>query len=77
MLIPVIYLDGKHDMVKDFYLTELINQRKILSFKRSDGWVSITSPLVRRNDSLSKRNGGPERRRIPVSVFSMAQSSLN
>jgi hypothetical protein len=48
-------------MVKDTYLTYLINAEKIDKFKRSEGWVSIYAPDIRgkiSNDSYS----GPERR---------------
>jgi len=47
MLIPVIYLNGKHDMVKEFYLADLIEQKQILRFKRREGWVSASGPHIR------------------------------
>jgi len=53
MLIPVIYLDGKHDLVKDFYLTELIEQQQILSFKRREGWVSASGPRIRQKNLIA------------------------
>jgi len=63
MLIPVIYPNGKYDMVKDFFLSKLIKQDKILGFKRQDGWVSIGSSQVRRKNSPDEYYFGPERRR--------------
>lgn len=61
MLIPVIYPNGSHDLVKDFYLDYLIEEKKIDQFKRSDGWVSIFSPNIRSKKSKGTYSG-PERR---------------
>lgn len=61
MLIPVIYPNGTHDLVKDFYLDYLINSKKIEQFKRSNGWISITSPHIRGKRSRAHYLG-PERR---------------
>lgn len=61
MLIPVIYPNGKYDLVKDFYLTHLINSGKILKFKRSSGWVNITAANLRGEDGRHCYHG-PERR---------------
>ena len=46
MIIPVIYLDGKQDLVKDFRLTYLITRQEIIKFKRRDGWVNVSSDLL-------------------------------
>lgn len=62
MLIQVLYPNGKYDMVKDFYLSELIEQDRILSFKRQDGWISIGSPQIRRQSPSEGYYLGPERR---------------
>lgn len=61
MLIPVIYPNGKHDLIKDFYLNHLICAEKIVQFKRSDGWIDITAENVRENRASSLYHG-PERR---------------
>ena len=61
MLIPVIYPDGKHDLVKDFYLSHLISTEKILQFKRSSGWISITAANVR-GENKNSHYHGPESR---------------
>ena len=53
MLIPVIYVDGKHDLVKDFSLSQLIVQRSIVKFKRRQGWVDINSDQLRKSDQRS------------------------
>jgi len=62
MLIPVIYPDGRHDMVKEFILTKLIEENGIEKFKRSDGWVDIDSDKVR-GKRWRPSYAGPERRR--------------
>ena len=60
MLIPVVYPNGTHDMVKDFYLDYLISAKKIDRFKRSSGWVSTSSADIRGKNSSAY--SGPERR---------------
>lgn len=59
MMIPVIYQNGRHDMVKDFLLTKLIDQEEISQFKRSEGWVDIKKGKLRRTTG---HYFGPERR---------------
>ena len=61
MLISVVYPDGKHDLVKGFYLTYLINMREISKFKRADGWIDIDSDKVRGRGQKQSYQG-PERR---------------
>ncbi len=65
MLIPVIYPNGKHDQVKDFTLSRLIDDQSIAKFKRSNGWVDISSDNVRkaRTKSFSR---GEERRQAEL-----------
>ena len=63
MLIPVIYSDGKHDLVKDFTLPKLIVKRSIVKFKRKQGWVDINSDELRKSDERSVYFGR-ERRHI-------------
>ncbi len=48
MLIPVIYQNGKHDLVKDFTLSQLIDNHTIVKFKRKQGWVDISSDPIRK-----------------------------
>lgn len=60
MLIPVVYLDGKHDLVKDFLLSRLIDDNSIVKFKRSTGWVNTTANDIRRSEK--KFYDGPKRR---------------
>ena len=64
MLIPVMYLNGKHDLVKDFMLSNLIDSQGIVKFKRSNGWVSIDSGSIRRTGSTGSTAlyNGEERR---------------
>ena len=63
MLIPVIYLNGKQDMVKDYLLNKLIEQRSITRFKRSEGWIELATGRIRSREPLPGF-AGPERRRI-------------
>jgi len=60
MLIPVIYPDGKHDMVKSYLLDRLIAAQQIRQFKRTEGWVDIGSKQIRGKSHKSYL--GPERR---------------
>ena len=60
MLIPVVYKNGKHDLVKDFVLDRLIENRAIMRFKRKTGWVDIISGRVRRRQRYNY--DGPRRR---------------
>ena len=60
MLIPVIYLNGKQDMVKGYYLTELIERNEISRFKRKDGWISLPADNIRKGEIGFYT--GPERR---------------
>jgi len=53
MLIPVIYSDGKHDMVKSYILSQLIVEKSIVKFKRKQGWVDINSDQLRKSDRHS------------------------
>ena len=61
MLIPVIYTNGKHDMVKDYLLGKLIDGKEIVQFKRSDGWISISAKNVR-GRKKDFHYAGPRRR---------------
>ncbi len=70
MLIPVIYPDGKHDLVKDFMLARLIDDQGIVQFKRKDGWVSISADAVRINRSMSLYSG-EERRQTESATAEM------
>ena len=60
MLIPVIYPNGKHDMVKSYLLDRLIAAQQIRQFRRSEGWVDINSKQIRGKSNIYYL--GPERR---------------
>ncbi len=60
MLIPVLYKDGKRDMVIDIFLGKYIESGEIIQFRRSDGWVVVGVHPVRGPGGIYK---GPERRR--------------
>ena len=61
MLIQVAYPNEKYDYVKDFMLDRLIDENKVVKFRRRLGWVTVGVDPVR-----SKRNDTahfyPERR---------------
>ncbi len=61
MLIPIVYTNGKHDLVKGFILDRLIENNDIVRFKRNDGWVSIDSGKLRRS-RINYSYDGPRRR---------------
>ncbi|MEA3362216.1 MAG: hypothetical protein U9Q61_02970 [Thermodesulfobacteriota bacterium] len=61
MLIPVIYPNGKHDLVKDFMLSRLIDDQGVLKFKRSDGWVNVSADSIRTGSSISPYRGEERR----------------
>lgn len=60
MLIRILYLNNNYDMVKLFYLDELIVLRKIKKFLRSDGWATIGLDPIR---GMGGSYNGPERRK--------------
>jgi len=61
VLIPIVYLNGKQDMVKGHLLSELIDQQQITRFKRSDGWVDLATGNIRSQFQIPGYDG-PERR---------------
>ncbi|MBT0664449.1 hypothetical protein KI809_09060 [Geobacter pelophilus] len=62
MKIPVLYVNGQRAMVDDEELDMLIRARKIVSFRRSSGWVRVDF------DQLRGQGGGdysgPDRRSL-------------
>jgi len=62
MLIPVIYSNGRYDMVKDFMLTRMIEQQEIVQFKRKEGWIAIQFDQIRGQGYAAY--AGPERRQF-------------
>ena len=69
MLIPVAYLDGKHDQVKDSLLSRMIDEKSIAKFKRSSGWIDISSDSIRK--PIKTHYDGPERRQHELSIQEM------
>ena len=51
MLIRVIYKDGKFDMVKPHILNNLLEEHKVTSFMRSNGWAYVGKASIRRESS--------------------------
>ena len=66
MLISVVYSNGKHDLVKGFLLSKLIDDKNIVKFKRSDGWISITANNIRRTGEKHLYHGPERRQQNPV-----------
>lgn len=62
-LIPVVDRKGKFSRVPPRELDQLIEQERILGFKRRDGWVILGEDPVREPHS-SHAYHGPERRRF-------------
>jgi hypothetical protein len=61
MLIPIVYANGKHDLVKGFILDQLIDNNNVIRFKRTDGWVSLDSGKLR-SKKIDYQYAGPRRR---------------
>ena len=62
-LIDVVYADGVVSTVHNDLLDILIATRKIIGFKRAEGWVNITQAANRLRDySRAPVYSGPERR---------------
>jgi hypothetical protein len=59
MHIKVIYMDNSAGVVKASSLEQLITTRRIVAFRRSEGWVKIGRDPVRGKGGKYK---GPERR---------------
>ena len=47
MLIRVMYDDGSSGMVKPYLLDRLLEQKKVVSFLRSEGWVFVGRDTLR------------------------------
>jgi len=57
--IKVIYMDNTAGVVKASSLEQLISTRKIVAFRRNDGWVKLGRDPIRGNGG---KYNGPERR---------------
>ena len=66
MLIPVVLKDGHEDLVSKEELQYLISHKKVMFFRRSNGWVVIGRDKMR---NLKVPYNGIERRQHDV--FSM------
>ena len=58
-MIQVVFSDNMPGFVKTEELDEAIRNRKIISFRRSDGWVRIGLDPIR---GVGGKYNGPERR---------------
>jgi hypothetical protein len=68
MLIPVVFSNGRQDMVKPFILERLIETKEITSFKRASGWVVIGRDSIRQG--TRKIYCIPERRETEYALHS-------
>ena len=57
MLIKVLFDDGSKALVDDSQLALLIQERKIIQFLRSDGWVQIDTDPIRRCSAERRQPG--------------------
>lgn len=57
MLIRVVYDDGFSGVVDDSQLGCLIQERKVLRFLRSDGWVDVATDPIRRRAAERRQPG--------------------
>ena len=60
MLIQVAYPNDRYDYVKGSLLDKLIDERRVLKFHRSTGWVTVGVDPIRNNKNVV--NFYPERR---------------
>jgi hypothetical protein len=60
MRVQVIYFDNSLGFVNAESLEDLIKKRRIIAFRRSDGWARVGRDPVRQERRPYK---GPERRR--------------
>ena len=63
MIIQVIYANGQVGTVKPETLDTLLRQRRLYSFRRSNGWVNLQRDDLRRNIS-------------PIAVYPERRASL-
>lgn len=61
MRIPVQYFDGEFDHIEPARLDELIRTRRIIGFRRSDGWVRVPHGPLRGQGG--KKYQGVDRRK--------------
>ncbi|WP_041972047.1 GSU3473 family protein [Geobacter sp. OR-1] len=69
MMILVRYLDGTYDMVMNYHLDELIKNKRIMGFERSNRWVTIGLDPVRGSGGIysgQDRRLGTENEPLPL-----------
>ena len=72
MLIPVMYKNGNHDQVKDFTLPKLIEDAGIIKFKRSGGWVTVSTDRIRDMQKTAYYSG-KERRQNQIETADLIE----
>lgn len=63
--IEIVYLDGTASIVSNDVLDVLIATKKILRFKRSDGWLDIVLQNAKLRDYRSRAIYAGQDRRAP------------
>jgi hypothetical protein len=61
MLIPIVLKDGGEELVSKNNLQYLLMLKKVIRFKRSDGWVVVGQDIMRK---FIEPYNGEERRHI-------------
>ena len=61
MLIQVAYPDDKYDYIKETLLDKLLEEKKVLKFRRRTGWVTVGVDPIRINKKTAAYFS-PERR---------------
>ncbi|MCD6186615.1 MAG: hypothetical protein J7K09_00510 [Desulfuromusa sp.] len=59
-MIPVVYRNGKEDLVEQKFLNILLHIGEIQEFRRSDHWVNVTEDPIR--SSQQRDYSGIDRR---------------
>ena len=76
MLIQVQYANGKYDMVKAWFLDWLIETGRIVTFKRSEGWVIIGRDTIRDTSSNVVYQGQEKRNPLQIPLLAAAVREL-
>lgn len=68
MLIRIRYPNGSYDMVNEQTLDYLLEQEKIVGFKRTEGWAYLgRDPIRSRSGRIEWQHNGQERRGVKLS----------
>ena len=68
MKIPVVYKNGKEDLVEPKFLDILLHIGEIQEFRRNDHWVNVTADPTRSTRSDCGFQGEERRRHQPAQL---------